>query len=185
MAADPPDAGPALPIDPAKEDLPPYYFELYNLAVEMADRTSARRLTANTFFVTLNTGLAALLGAHAFQWYVAVAGVVLAVAWWALLKSYRDLNGAKYTVINAMEARLPVRIFSDEWSTLKPQQQPSSVSGGAVTAPGRGSMIKAALHQGTKGEWLTQYWELGTVERVIPWIFAAIYLIALLSRTAL
>jgi hypothetical protein len=33
--------------------------ELYKLAVEMADRISARRALANTFFLTVNTGLAA------------------------------------------------------------------------------------------------------------------------------
>ena len=40
----------------------PVVLELYQLAVEMADRVSARRGLANTFFLTLNTGLAALLG---------------------------------------------------------------------------------------------------------------------------
>ena len=33
----------------------------YELYVEMADRVSARRATANAFFVTLNTGVFALL----------------------------------------------------------------------------------------------------------------------------
>ena len=40
----------------------PVVLELYQLAVEMADRLSARRVLADTFFLTLNTGLAALLG---------------------------------------------------------------------------------------------------------------------------
>jgi hypothetical protein len=34
--------------------------ELYKTAVEMADRTSARRAGANSFFLTLNTALAAI-----------------------------------------------------------------------------------------------------------------------------
>jgi len=56
--------------------------ELYKLAVEMADRISARRALANTFFLTINTGLAALLGGKELRWYVAVAGLLFALAWW-------------------------------------------------------------------------------------------------------
>jgi len=59
--------------------------ELYKLAVEMADRVSARRGLANTFFLTVNTGLAAL-------------------------QSYRKLNAAKFKVINAIEPRLPLQL---------------------------------------------------------------------------
>ena len=36
--------------------------DMYKTAVEMADRVSARRGTANTFFVTLNAALAAVVG---------------------------------------------------------------------------------------------------------------------------
>jgi hypothetical protein len=36
--------------------------ELYKLCVEMADRVSARRATANAFFLTLNSALLAGLG---------------------------------------------------------------------------------------------------------------------------
>ena len=39
----------------AAADLPDNYFELYKLAVEMADRVSARRSLANSFFLTINT----------------------------------------------------------------------------------------------------------------------------------
>jgi len=144
---------------------PANYFEIYKLAVEMADRISARRMLANTFFVTMNTGLAALLGAHSFHWYVAGAGMVLSIVWWALLKSYRDLNTAKYEVILAMEDRLPARILGDEWATLK--REP----------------IKLTLKQSTLKERFTEYWELGSVERIIPWIFVVIYVVALVSQS--
>jgi hypothetical protein len=59
----------------------PVVLELYQLAVEMADRVSARRGLANTFFLTVNTGLAALLGGTDLRWYVAAAGIVFAAAW--------------------------------------------------------------------------------------------------------
>jgi hypothetical protein len=85
--------------------------ELYKLAVEMADRISARRALANTFFLTVNTGLAALLGGSNLRWYVAAAGIVFALAWWWLLQSYGKLSSAKLQVINAIESRLPFQLF--------------------------------------------------------------------------
>jgi hypothetical protein len=145
-------------------ELPAGYLDLYTLAVEMADRISARRGLANTFFVTVNTGLLALLGSRSLPWYVGAAGIVLSLVWWALLKSYRDLNAAKYDVIHAMEERLPVRIYRDEWSTLK--REP----------------IRFALKRSTMKSWVAQYRELGSVERVVPWVFAALYLIAIASQ---
>jgi len=105
--------------EPAQAELPPGYLDLYKLAVEMADRISARRGVANTFFLTVNTGLAALLGGNELRWYVAGAGIVLCAAWWALLKSYRDLNRAKFGVILVMEQQLPAQPFGDEWNQLK------------------------------------------------------------------
>jgi hypothetical protein len=139
------------------DDLPAHYFEQYKLAVEMADQLSARRGTANTFFLTVNTGLAALLGGQDLRWYVAAAGIVFAGAWWALLKSYRDLSNAKWDVITDMEKLLPVRVFGDEWQRLKP-------SGKREDA--RRQRVRTRLGK---------YRELGQVERVVPWIFVAIY----------
>ncbi len=141
----------------ASPELPAGYLDLYKLAVEMADRVSARRGVANSFFLTVNTGLAALLGGEELRWYVAVAGIVLCVAWWALLKSYRDLNAAKFHVILAMEESLPARVFGDEWERLK------HAAGGPVPR-------RAGLRS-----WLAQYRELGRVERIVPWVFALIY----------
>ncbi|MGA2009653.1 MAG: hypothetical protein ABSH51_03815 [Solirubrobacteraceae bacterium] len=141
--------------------------DLYKLAVEMADRISARRALANTFFLTVNTGLAALLGGQNLRWYVAVAGIALALTWWWLLQSYRALNAAKFAVINAIEPRLPIEIFSAEWEQLR-----------ARKAPPR-AWPPAAL-----GAWLTGYHELGTVERVVPLVFVAIYVAELVRQVA-
>jgi hypothetical protein len=40
-----------------------------------------------------------------------------------LLKSYRDLNSAKFEIILAMEERLPARVYGDEWNRLRREQQ--------------------------------------------------------------
>ncbi len=137
--------------------------ELYKLAVEMADRISARRGLANTFFLTANTGLTALLGGTNLRWYVAVAGIVLAVVWWLLLDSYRRLNRAKFAVILGIEQRLPVRIYSDEWDQLA-----LPVSANRRTPIGR----------------LRSYRELGAVERLVPFVFIAIYVGELIRQAS-
>lgn len=132
--------------------------DLYKLAVEMADRVSARRGVANTFFLTVNTGLTALFGAATLRWYVPAAGIVFAVAWWLSLRSYRRLNQAKFHVITAVEAQLPVQLFTDEWEYLKPD--PGTAERG----------------------WHGRYLELGAVERVVPLVFAAIYVAELIRQ---
>lgn len=110
-------------------ELPSSYFELYKLAVEMADRISARRGIANSFFLTANTGIVALLGSRDVRWYLAAAGIVFAAAWWALLKSYRDLNSAKFEIILAMEERLPISVYGDEWIASAGSRSSSACAG--------------------------------------------------------
>src|SRR5262245_25094514 len=98
---------------PVRPEPPAHVLELYKLSVEMADRVSSRRATANSFFLTLQSGLAAGLGVFArvgsssvpaeldpfILTLAATAGILLAGSWWLLLRSYRDLNRAKFAVI--------------------------------------------------------------------------------------
>ena len=85
-------------------------FEQYKLAVEMADRISARRGTANAFYFTVTS---ALLGfAEGLDLTVtSAAGAVLAAAWWLQLRSYRNLSAAKWQVITALEQGPPDSTF--------------------------------------------------------------------------
>src|SRR5215208_7006305 len=126
------------------------YLDLYKLAVEMADRVSARRATANAFFLTINTALLAFVssGLDDMLWLVALAGIALSGTWWVLLKSYRELNAAKFDVITKMEKNLKAQIFDDEWKRLKEKRQEG---------------------------WRDRYAEFGAVERFVPLIFAALY----------
>jgi len=93
------------------EKLLDHRIEQYKLYLEMADRISTRRQTANSFFLTLNTALVALasylsLGAEQKRWYwlVAVAGIALSYMWYRLVRSYKDLNTAKFKVIHEIES---------------------------------------------------------------------------------
>jgi hypothetical protein len=142
----------------------PRVLELYKLAVELADRVSARRGTANAFFLTVQTALVAVLsvatpGLARSPWWVslavALAGLTLSASWWLQLRSYRDLNRAKFAVINRLEEQLPVHVFADEWVILKEDR----VEG-----------------------WRGRYAELGAVERIVPAVFAALYLLLFVGR---
>lgn len=149
----------------AAAELPEHYFELYKLAVEMADRVSARRSLANSFFLTINTGLVALMGGtDDLRWYLPVAGLLFCVTWWALLKSYRDLNSAKFQIILGMEERLPVRVYADEKRIYK------------------GDSVRFKLRREVLKKWIAQYRELSRVERIVPIVFGAIYLAELVRQ---
>jgi len=105
--------------------VPAGFLDQYKLAVEMADRVSARRATANSFFITVQSALATAFGfSNHERWPLAVAGLVVAAAWWLSLRSYRMLNGAKFEVINKMEQRLPEAPFKDEWAILDRKEGP-------------------------------------------------------------
>ncbi|MFB6720037.1 hypothetical protein ACFCV3_07750 [Kribbella sp. NPDC056345] len=142
----------------------PMTVDLYKLAVEMADRISARRATANSFFLTVQTAFVGVVGLAApslvkSPWWangvVAVAGVALSVSWWLQLRSYRDLNRAKFNVILELEKQLPHQVFADEWKSLK-----------------------ADPIRGLRG----RYAELGAVERFVPWVFAALYILLFIGK---
>jgi hypothetical protein len=146
----------------------PRVMDLYKLAVEMADRVSARRAAANGFFLTVNTTLVAVVGLRSSACgsvlpsiAVCLAGIVVAACWWFLLQNYRRLNEAKFVVINRIEDEyLPVKVFKDEWAVLSGENAPVS----------RTERIKAGLKQ------------LGAVERVVPVVFGALYIALLIGR---
>jgi len=136
-------------------------FEQYKLAVEMADRISARRLTANSFFLTLNTGIVAITGylslsanaklAIEVYWVVALAGMVLCYMWYRLVCSYRDLNTAKFAVIHQIEKDLPYKIYDAEWEAVD-----------------RGGNPK-------------KYLSFTKIEMSVPWVFFTIHIIVLIK----
>ena len=82
----------------------------YELYVHSMDRVSTRRHTTNTFFLALNTFLFSVLGilsATGLQnlqlgwiFFVSSAGITLCYCWYRLVKSYKGLNTAKFTIIH-------------------------------------------------------------------------------------
>ena len=127
--------------------------EQYKLYVEMADRISQRRGAANTFFLTFNTAVVgALAGFYkdvppdvSVAMYAAAA--VLSIAWGVLLRSYRNLNTAKFKVIGVLEERLPANpYYKAEWKALG------------------------------EGKDLRRYIPLSAIETVVPAVFFLIYI---------
>ncbi|MGC2996934.1 RipA family octameric membrane protein [Streptomyces sp. G35A] len=104
-------------------------FEQYRLCVEMADRVSARRNLTNTFFLSLNSAVVAVVAAliggrdEAGSVLLPAAGLLVLLAqcaaWFVMVRSYRQLNTAKYAVVGAFEQRLPAYAYSRaEWKAL-------------------------------------------------------------------
>jgi hypothetical protein len=129
----------------------------YKTYVEMADRISARRGLTNTFFLSLNTLILTTIGVFwkdrplAETWYLVLPATVLVIecgSWFWLVRSYRQLNSAKYIVIGALEERLPASPYwRAEWQALG------------------------------EGRNKSRYWPLTHLEQWIPLLFAATYLV--------
>jgi hypothetical protein len=136
--------------------------EQYKLFVEMADRVSSRRGSANTFFLTIDTFLLSIFGTlisstqaigtfHSIGVIVfGISGFAFSLSWMYIVKSYRQLNIGKFKVIHEIEKSLPLGIYNAEWK---------------------------ALGEGKDSE---LYLPLTQIEIKIPLVFALMYIILLL-----
>lgn len=138
-------------------------FEQYKLYVEMADRISSRRDTANNFFLAINSALIAsgapLLEKYVLsfdKWFLVFPLLIVSTQlffWWRLINSYKQLNGAKFRIIGELEEKLPARIYGKtEWQLL--------------------------LKSGKDNK---AYWPLTHLESKIPWVFFFGYLALFLA----
>lgn len=138
-----------------------HLFKQYKLYVEMTDRISNRRQSANSFFLTVNTAVIAIVGYiqlgqaagtnHAFYWLVSIAGMVLCYTWYRLICSYKGLNSGKFEVVRLLEKKLPAAPYDAEWESLEKGKNPK------------------LYHPFTR------------VEMVVPWVFFILHLSVLLQ----
>jgi hypothetical protein len=131
--------------------------EQYKVYVEMADRISARRGLTNTFFLTLNSAIFTVIGVFwkdrppeptvpALLVLLAVA-LAQCAAWFFIVRSYRQLNSAKYDVVGLLEEKLPASPYwGAEWARLK------------------------------HGDDWRVYWPLTHIEQWVPILFGLIYI---------
>ena len=107
-----------------------HLLEQYKIYVEMTDQVSTRRSQTNRFYVSLLSGLLALLslvvskggiGQIPVVLFVAVAilGILLCLLWHVNIRVYRQLNWGKFQVINEMEQHLPFQPYDKEWKILQ------------------------------------------------------------------
>ena len=110
-----------------------HLFEQYKLCVEMADRVSARRMLANSFFVGVHTALITaftvllkeqILSPTFIGMVPFVSVLLLCFVWWRLVYSYRQLNSGKFKVIHAFEQLLPSAPYDAEWMALGEGREP-------------------------------------------------------------
>ena len=100
---------------------------LFELYVATAERVSDRRAQANAWLLSVNSAIVTLYGyletdklsvpngqRMVWLWAIPAAGVLVCIAWGALLTSYRQLNRAKFAVLEEIEADLPLQPFTRE-----------------------------------------------------------------------
>lgn len=102
--------------------------EIYKLHAELADSVSKQRAATNRFYVLIFSGLAVLVSAFLQRkngvpigWLMVgfgVFGVLLASAWFVVIRSYCQLNSGKFQVLLALEEKLGYRFFKREWELL-------------------------------------------------------------------
>lgn len=132
-----------------------HVLEQYKLYVQTAENVSARRDSANNYFVSINTILFTIAGYLSFKnqelWtiLISVVGILISFVWYTAIQSYKNLNSGKFKVIHELENHLPAKLFTYEWECL-----------------GRGATEK--------------YKKLTVIERNIPRIFGFLYLVVII-----
>ena len=135
------------------------YLEMYKIYLEMADRISSRRQSANSFFLAINTTIVGFVGyvqfgaekSLPFYYLVGIAGMVLCYIWYRLIKSYKHINSGKFKVVHEIERNLPMSPYDAEWEIL-----------------GRGKDPKL-------------YLPFTKVELRVPWVFFSLHAFVFLS----
>jgi len=133
-----------------------HLIEQYKLYVQMADKVSERRQSANNYFLTVNSILISLVGVlsgigliaeqNVWRCFIPLAGLLVSVTWATLIRSYRQLNSGKFKVIHQLESQLPAALYDTEWKILE---------------EGLGKRYLPFTH----------------VEQFVPWIFAVLYVL--------
>ncbi len=148
--------------DKIKETKDPYVdycLEQYRIYLHVFNSTNERRQKSNEFFLGLNAAIIGILGyvetksipnANIIFLLVPFVGISIGYCWYKIIKSYSQLNKAKFQVIHTVEQKLPIALFQTEWHVL-----------------GKGKDHK-------------KYRPLSDTERFIPITFIALYIVILL-----
>jgi len=114
------------------EEFNSHVLEMWKTYLGMTDRISDRRERANAFFVTIHAGVFAGIGflfeKQMYLWIVTLslfAGIPFTFLWYRLVRSYKDLNSAKFKVVHAIEHLRPLKLFEAEWEAVGHGRDPA------------------------------------------------------------
>jgi hypothetical protein len=98
-----------------------HLLEQYKLYLDSAQKVSEKRISASNYLLTVSSSLLTLFGivvtqvTGAWLMIIPIAGLLVALAWYSMVRSYKDLNTAKFRVIHELEEHLPAALFAYEW----------------------------------------------------------------------
>lgn len=111
-----------------------HYLEIYKIYIGMADKISERRQSANSFFLSINTAVVALVSylqlgqngkaGSTFYLVISVAGMIICYMWYRLVLSYKQINSGKFRVVHLIEQNLPLAPYDVEWELLGRGEDP-------------------------------------------------------------
>ena len=94
----------------------------YELYVDSSQKVSEKRISTGNYLLTVSSSLMTVFGIASSQhaagpWLavIGVAGLLVSITWFSIIKAYKDLNTAKYKVIHELENYLPMGLFRYEW----------------------------------------------------------------------
>ena len=133
-----------------------HLLDQYKIYINATEKISERRQKTNEFFLALNSALLALLGfitaktnqveLNSILIASSISGITMCYLWYRMIYSSKGLSDAKFRVVDAIEARLPLALYDTEWEML-----------------GRGENKKL-------------YWPFSHIELRVPFIFIFLYL---------
>ncbi len=105
-----------------------HFLDQYKIYLTMLDNISDRRQKSNEFFMGLNTAIIGVLGyvetkdlpyAPILFLLVPFVGCLISYFWYHIVRSYKNLNTAKFAVVHGIEQRLPITMFETEWAYVE------------------------------------------------------------------
>ena len=155
--------------------------EQYKLYVELVDRVSQRRAMTNNYFLSINSLVAIVVGGFlanppdAPTWFLVFPLIIVegvCVAWFWIVRSYRQLSGGKWKVVRALEERLPASPWWTEWAIAL---------GKETEDKGKDRSSQGVLAGFAKGTYRSLYTPLTRLEQCIPVLFGLTYVGAFIA----
>ena len=100
-----------------------HLLDQYKLYVELTDRLSQRREHTNNLYISLVSGLFAVIALVLNNGEASDLRYVC-ILWYINIESYRQLNTGRFKVIHEMEKYLPYPCYSREWEILGEGREP-------------------------------------------------------------